>query len=163
MLTTSQKSILKSAILGDSALNVFPNTSDGNYDLAVKLSVELAAPAFTVWKTHVLISEIGDAMISTEVSGLTTANLNRLMVFAAYNANSTMNPSLVDRRAGFDDVFNGAGGAGTRARLLVLWKRLATRVEKILVASGTGSDASPAILGFEGAISKDDVEDARNS
>jgi hypothetical protein len=43
-----------------------------------------------------------------------------------------------------------------------LWKRLASRVEQ-LFATGTGSDAVPATLGFEGPISVNDVEAARNS
>jgi hypothetical protein len=48
----------------------------------------------------------------------------------------------------------------TRAALLALWKRLATRGEK-LYATGTGSDAVPGTLTFEGNISARDVEEAR--
>lgn len=64
-------------------------------------------------------------------------------------------------RAFFDDVFSGAGGTNTRAALLVLWKRLATRIEK-LFATGTGSDAVPATLVFEGEVSVQDIIEARN-
>jgi hypothetical protein len=71
-----------------------------------------------------------------------------------------VNPSIASNRAFFDDVFSGAGGTNTRAALLALWKRLATRGEK-LYATGTGSDASPATLVVEGAISARDVEEAR--
>jgi adenosylcobinamide amidohydrolase len=45
-----------------------------------------------------------------------------------------------------------AGGTATRAKLLILWKRLATHAEKAL-ATGTGSDAVPALLTQEGPIS----------
>ncbi len=40
-----------------------------------------------------------------------------------------------------------------------MWKRTATRGEKVF-ATGTGSDASPATLNYEGAISYNDVKDA---
>jgi hypothetical protein len=42
-----------------------------------------------------------------------------------------------------------------------LWKRPALLGEKIL-ATGTGSDASPATLGYEGNISYQDVQAARS-
>ena len=70
---------------------------------------------------------------------------------------SGVNPSLAERRAFFDEVFSVAAGATTRAQLLALWKRPATRTEKIF-ATGTGSDASPATLTFEGSISGTDVQ-----
>jgi hypothetical protein len=73
-----------------------------------------------------------------------------------------VNPSLPDCRQFFDDIFSGAGGTNTRANLLALWKRLATRAEK-LYATGTGSDPSPAVMVVEGAISYQDVMIARNS
>jgi hypothetical protein len=73
-----------------------------------------------------------------------------------------VNPSLIDVRQMFDDIFSGAGGTNTRANLLALWKRLATRGEKIF-ATGTGSDPSPGTLTFEGNISYQDVEQARAS
>jgi hypothetical protein len=67
-----------------------------------------------------------------------------------------INPSRTDQRAFFDDVFSAASGDSTRAALLALWKRLATRVEK-LFATGTGSDASPATLTFEQPLAYQDV------
>jgi hypothetical protein len=85
----------------------------------------------------------------------------RLQTLAIYLAGGVA-PFLASIRAFFDDIFSGAGGTNTRAALLVLWKRLASRVEQ-LFATGTGSDAVPATLGFEGPISVNDVEAARNS
>jgi hypothetical protein len=160
-LTTAQKSTLKAAILADSTLNAFPNTNDGNFDLAVKLSTELASPNFTVWRSNVPITAVGDNIVATELAGLTSLNATRLQTIGLYSADG-VNPSMVDRRQFFDDVFSGAGGVLTRAKLLILWKRLATRIEKIF-ATGTGSDASPATMGYEGAITGVDVADARNS
>jgi len=159
-LTAGQLTILKAAILADGALAAQPNTPDGAFAIAVALNA-IASPSFTVWKTSVPVSEVGEAMVSTEVSGLTTANTNRLQVMVQYSG-GVFNPSRPDTRAGFDSIFSGAGGVNTRALMLALWKRLATRAEKVF-ATGTGSDASPATLTWEGSLSYVDVLTARSS
>ena len=160
-LTTAQKITLKAAIVANPTWSAFPLNGDGYLDLARLLSTEIVAPAFVVWRTNVSTREVGEAMNSAEVAGLTTANTNRLVVMEAYSAGS-FNASRADTRAGFDSVFSGAGGVLTRAALLLIYKRSATQIEKIL-ATGTGSDALPATMGFEGAISDVDVSAARNS
>ena len=159
-LTASQKTAIKSAILADPALSALPNNSDGNDAIAKALN-QTASPSFTVWKTNVSITKVGDNIIGTELAGLTSLNTDRLRTVILLSSEG-VNPSLSDRRAFFDDIFSGAGGANTRAKLLILWKRLATRAEKAC-ATGTGSDASPATLSFEGSLSWQDVEEARNS
>lgn len=160
-LTATQKTALKAAIIADGTLNAFPNTNDGNFDLAVKLSTEQASPAFTVWRSTVSLGEVGKTFSASELAGLTSLNTQRLQNLAAWLALG-VNPSLASVRQFFDDVFSGAGGALTRAALLVIWKRLTTRIEKIF-ATGTGTDAAPATMGYEGTISGTDVADARNS
>ena len=125
-----------------------------------KLNV-LATPAFIVWRGNVTISETGQSFNGTELSGMTTGNQTRLQTIAQYLA-AGYNAAKSDVRAMFNDIWSGAGGVTTRANLLVLWKRSATLGEKIL-ATGTGSDASPAALGFEGDLSYQDVTEARSS
>ena len=159
-LTPAQALTLKAAITANATWAAFPMGSDGYANLAVVLNAK-AVPAFTVWRTNVPTAHVGIAMNSTELSGMTTANTNRLMVMSAYSG-GTFNPSQPDVRAGFDSVFSGAGGALTRAGLLILWKRTATEVEKVL-ATGTGTDAAPAIMGYEGPVGLDDVQQARNA
>lgn len=159
-LTSPQLATLKSAIQADGTLNAQPNTPDGNFVIAAAMNA-LASPAFIVWKTRVSINKVGDNINGTELAGLTSLNVTRLQTIALYSPDG-VNPSLTDRRQFFDDIFSGAGGAVTRASLLALWKRSATRGEK-LFATGTGSDASPATLTFEGNLTVADVETARNS
>ena len=113
------------------------------------------ASTFVVWKTSVPVAQVGNAMDSVEVAGLTTANTNRLQVMAAY-AGVAFNPSVANVRAGFDSVFSGAGGVNTRAALLALWKRFATNAEK-LFATGNGADATPGALVFEGNVRNEDI------
>ena len=153
-LTSAQRITLKTAIIADPILNIQPNTADGAFAIADALNLA-ANPAFTVWKTNVPITTVGDNFIGTELSGLSSLNQTRLQTIAQFSLNG-INPSLADRRAFFDDVFSGAGGALTRAKLLILWKRTANRVEKIL-STGTGTDAAPATMGYEGTVNYLDV------
>ena len=60
----------------------------------------------------------------------------------------------------FADIFSGAGGLANRTHIIALSKRSATVAEK-LYATGTGTDAAPAKLVFEGAVAGDDVVQAR--
>lgn len=158
-LNQAQLVILRAAIDADPVLVAMPNDTDSNILTANAFNLN-ASPNFTVWKTLVTIDEVGNNFVGTELAGLTQANQARLQTIAQYSLGG-VNPSVADRRAFFDDVFSAAGGAGTRAKLLILWKRLATRAEK-LYATGTGSDAIPALLTFEGQISYQDVNSARN-
>ena len=154
-LSTSQQTTLKAAILADSQLNAFVPARAA--DSIVDLLNVAASPSFTVWKTNVSITQVGNNFVGTEFAGLSTLNATRLQTIAQYSPDG-INPSFADRRAFFDDVFSGAGGVLTRAKLLILWKRFATRCEKIL-ATGTGSDASPATLGYEGTVTAGDIRD----
>ena len=165
-LTPAQLTTLKADISANTAtvngvqIKLIINNSDGNSDIAGWYN-GLASPSHTVWKTNVAINDVGKKFNGSELAGMTTGNQTRLQTIALYLANG-VNPSLADNRVFFDDVFSGAGGTNTRAALLILWKRLANRVEKLL-ATGMGSDAVPATLGFEGSVSYQDVEQARNS
>lgn len=151
--TSAQKLALKTAILADSTLASAVAAGD-DPPVADAFNAQ-AVPTFTVWKSIVSLVELGNAFVSTELAGLTTANTGRLQAIALYSPNG-INPALVDRRQAFDDIFSGTGGVNTRANLLTLYKRTATRAEKVL-AIGTGSDASPATLTAEGPLSPSEV------
>ena len=156
-LTTAQLSTLKAAILADQALAAQPMTSGGAETIAAAFNAP-ASPSFTVWRSNVSITETGRQFVGSEWAGMTSANHTRLQTVAQW-MDAGYDASKSDIRAMFDDIW-GAGGTATRARLLALWKRLATRGEK-LFATGAGSDAAPATLVFEGAITSSDVQQAR--
>ena len=118
-----------------------PNSGDGNVAVAGWYNLP-ASPNFTVWHKNVTITQIGDNIVGTELAGLSSLNNTRLQSVIQLSADG-VNPSLSDRRAFFDDIFSGTGGVQTRAKLLILWKRLATNVQK-LFSTGTGIDAAPA-------------------
>jgi hypothetical protein len=137
-----------------------PNNSDANTAIAVAYKA-VASPTFTVWKTKVVLGDVGKTFNATELAGLTSLNTQRLQNLAAWLQDG-VNPSLAPVRQFFDDIFSGAGGTNTRTALLALWKRPATRFEK-LFATGVGNDANPATLVLEGSVTFQDVENARNS
>ena len=165
-LSNAQLLVIKSAINNatDSVLIGY-RTANDKPSMAMWFNAP-TSPAIIVWKNSVTVSEVGRAMNSSEVAGLTTANTNRLQVMAAYSGGA-FNPSITDVRAGFDSVFSGAGGTNTRAALLALYKRTATRFED-LFKTGTGTDASPATLStldargaiIQGTISSDHIGEA---
>lgn len=153
-LTTAQIATLRVDILASELAAKCVPSGDGPYDIAAAYNLT-KAPAFTVWKTNVSLTAVGDNFVGTELAGLTSLNVSRLQVIADYSAGG-VNPSMGDRRAFFDDVFSGAGGALTRAKLLILWKRFATRQEA-LFAVGTGTDLIPATMAVEGRLSVADA------
>lgn len=159
--TDPQVATIKAAILADPALNATADTyPDGARVLAGLLNAN-ASPAFIVWKSSESIREVGKAFDGGELSGLTSLNHTRLQTLGVFLSGG-VSPQRANHRQFFDDIFSGAGGANTRASLLALWKRSARYIEKIL-ATGTGSDASPGTLVFEGTITPEAAHNARRS
>ena len=158
MLTPEQLTALKALIDGDQVLAAFPNNSDGAFAIAAALNLE-ATPDFIVWKTEVPKNEVGKTFVASALAAITAGNNDKLANFAAWN--EVVNPSRADQRDFFNDVFSVASGASTRAALLILWKRKATRFEK-LYATGTGSDGSPATMVVEGELAYQEVQEARS-
>lgn len=155
-MTPAQLATLKANILASPDLATFPNNSDGAFAIAALYNID-ASPAFTVWKTSVSLQEImSNGFRWTDVDGLSAA---KYRTWDLMNSLGTIDPSKPNVRQGIRDCW-GAGSQQENAILPHL-KRLATRGEK-LFATGTGSDNSPATMTFEGSISYQDVEEARN-
>jgi hypothetical protein len=168
-LTTAQKTALKADILADSTLSSQPNNSDGAHAIAAAYDV-LATPAFWVWKTQVskgdLTNTVGPegTIFVWAGNGFITRTAQETTAWREiFDASGYVNASLQNVRQAFADIFSGTGNAAlNRTHLLASARRQAARVEK-LFATGTGSTAAPAILGFEGSLTIQDVQTARNS
>lgn len=160
MLTVPQQQTLKTFIANTPALNAYPNTLDGAWDIATLLNL-VATPAFIVWKTNVLIDEImRNGMDWARVDNL---SVGKARIWEWMTKLNTINAAKPNIRAGIDAAWVGtAADLAVRAAIYTHCKRTATVVEK-LFATGTGSDASPATMVLEGAISPQDVYDARNA
>lgn len=155
-LTTQQLQALKAAIEADPVLAAEPMNSDGAFAIAAALNMA-ADPAFTVWRTSVTIREImSNGFRWTDIDGLTAQKYRTWEQFVWLDE---INPSKPNIRQGLADCW-GAQSAQAAAIMPHL-KRAATRAEK-LFATGTGSDASPAAMTFEGPLAYQDVEQARS-
>ena len=157
-ITSAQLQTIKADIAASGDLSIYPNTADGNFAIAA-LYNQPAAPAFIVWRTSVPTSDCKKAMIWTEFIGRSVGERDAWQFMLSNGYINAADPNV---RQGILDIFSGAQGAQSRVALTAIAKRGATRLEKLL-ATGTGSDASPATMGAEGDISYADIEAARSS
>lgn len=155
-LTSEQLATLKAAILADPVLAALPNTPDNNFTIAAAFNLP-ASPEFIVWRTSVEVASImSNGFIWTVVDGLTAG---KARIWDWMTRLGSINPSKPNIRQGIADCW-GAGSAQVTA-ILPHCKRPASRAEA-LFATGTGSDATPGTMGWEGALSYDDIGTARN-
>lgn len=158
-LTPAQRVTLNAYINSQPALAAQPLDSTGALAIAVELN-KLATPAFIVWRTDVAANEIGNAWVGTDIDGMSALNMQRLQLLLSSSSGGVFDMSRADRRAGFENPFGTNANNASRVAMRAAWKRLARVVEKVL-AIGTGTDASPAVMGFEGDIGYADVQAAR--
>lgn len=158
MLTNAQLQALKSAILADPVLSSLPMTSGGALVIAEAFNA-IASPDFIVWRTSVDPNEIlRNGMDWTRVDNL---SVGKARIWEWMTRLGTFDPSKANIRSGIDATWVGtAADLAVRATVYTHCKRKATKAEQ-LFATGTGSDASPAVLSFEGALTADDVQQAR--
>ena len=157
-LTAAQLTLLKTAIAADPTLNAYPNTADGAFDMARDKLNMVANPAFVVWEDKLTPQKYESALIvgATQIDGLTPGKRDELFMIGR----NTRDCGDINVRAAIDDA---TGTQNTlKAALVAATKRNALLIEKIL-ATGSGSTASPATLGFSGSINYTDVQIARNS
>jgi len=189
-LSDAQRAALKAHILANEATVVYagqatpikdvPNTADGNFEIA-RWYTEYAAPEFKVWRTNVLTQEIFDQIVWANMTPNptpdgTAAWTNRSLACQGKQFNlqtllmgqTTINAAKASLRNGLQDALtdipSGANGnlrqAGW-ANVQLAIQRAARRIEQ-LFATGTGSEAAPGTMVYEGTISGADVEAARN-
>lgn len=160
MLTPAQNTALAASINADQAFADVPHNSDGAFTIAAAYN-SLAAPAFIVWKSSVNQDEITqNGFTWAEVDNLSVGKA-RIWEWLFQNTTRSFNPSKPNVRAGIVECWSGtAGKLAVQASVFSHCKRSATRAEK-LFATGTGTDATPATMGFEGQLSYSDVETAR--
>ena len=159
-MNTEQLQTLKAAILADPVMSQFPANSDGSYAIAELLN-KPADPAYIVWKTDVSIDEImRNGMDWARVDNL---SVGKARIWDWLGRLGTINASKTNVRAGIDAAWVGtAADLAVRAAVYAHCKRSATVLEK-LFATGAGSDASPATMVIEGAISYQTIDAVRGS
>lgn len=155
MLTDAQLPILRAAIFASptaAALLAAGNAAG----LRAHLN-EATSPAFICWRTAVSQDEImQNGFDWVQVDNLTVGKA-RIWEWLFDNEANVINPSKANVRAGIDEAWKGTTQMlAVRAAVYTHCKRAATNAEKML-ASGTGTDATPALFAFEGDLSDYDV------
>ena len=168
-LTPAQITTLRAYVTTTPALATAVQT--GN-DAAIAAHLnEVAAPDFWVWRTSVTLDEYlskispdGTSFSYSGTGGLISRSQGELVSFIVMflNPSQATNPSLANVRAAFADIFSGAGAqaVNNRTHMASTSRRKAAVAEKLL-ATGTGSTASPAIMTFEGSVSVQDASSLR--
>jgi hypothetical protein len=164
-LTNEQKVVLQNFVATNQALNQIPHTGEGAYALSDALKV-LSSPTFIVYKTSVKkstytneTSPIGTTFNWSGAGGyISRSQGERDAWVEVFNEDDLVNPSKSNIILAFNDIFSGSGvgAVNNRNHILSLSKRTANILEK-LFATGTGSDASPAIMTIEGSLTGDEL------
>lgn len=165
-LTPAQLVTLKAFINTNPAWVALPLTNAAGQMIADELNA-LASPAFVVERTVLTKHEIitgtssgGTTFAWAGAAYITRSQGERDAFREMFNSTGSVNPSLPSIKAAFLDIFSGAGGLPNRTHIIALSKRRASLVEK-LFATGTGTDAAPATLVYEGVLPGDMVVQAR--
>lgn len=152
VLTTDQITTLKALALADGvASTYFDGTKD--QELADWFNQETAT---VVWRTSLSMQQFRAAIINgvAQLDNLTVGKRDTLLWLG--NQLLPMDDSV---RAAIDNL---CGTQNTlKAALTTAQKRFASRAEKAL-ATGTGSDASPAVLSWEGRITPNEASSIRS-
>lgn len=152
------------------SVNAIPNDSgDGNLAVASWYNLN-TSPSYWVWRTSVAKGEYvnatsidGTTFSWTGAGFITRSQGERDAWREMFNGTNTVNPSLAQVRQAFTDIFSGATAPApaNRTHISTISRRVAKSGEK-LFATGAGSTGSPALMGYEGNISLQDVNSARN-
>jgi hypothetical protein len=129
-----------------------------------------ASPDFWVWKSSVTKDELvnstgpdGTTFAWTGAGFITRSAGEQAAWRELFSVGGTVDPSKSNVRQAFADIFSGgtAPAPANRTHLLAVARRKATVFERTL-ATGTGSTASPAVMGVEGPATMQNVVDARS-
>jgi len=156
-LTVPQRQTLFADIQADPAFAEIPNTPEGSAIIAAEYNLA-ADPAYIAWRSNVSTYEVRDVLVWSEYDSLSVSKQN---AFEFLCSNGIVNASRINVREGIASIFAGPNSANTRAALIAIAKRTTSRIERLL-ASGTGSDASPGTMTFEGILPWQEVHNSRN-
>ncbi len=151
LLTDAQKAVVHADMMSHPELAAMAAAGD-DVGLANYYN-SLVVPDFIVWKTTVYQDEITQSSTFdwTRVDNLTVGKA-RIWDMMFRNQSQSINPGNSNVRAGIDAAWVGtAADLAVRASVYAMCKRSATQLEKLL-ATGTGTTASPATLTAEGVI-----------
>ena len=151
-MTPTQLSMLKAAALADASATAL--ISAGN---DTGLAEWFNAPTtYVVWRSALTPDQARAAIIqgAAQLDALTVGKRDSLFWLTSGN----LNVSDASVRAAIDDLCGTQ--TALKSALLAAEKRTCSTAEKIL-ATGTGTNAIPALLGWEGVLSGNDMSAIR--
>lgn len=167
-LTYTQRQVLHNDAINQPTLAVA--LSAGDDQAIADFYNTIASPDFIVMRTSVTkgeyqssVSPSGTSFSWTGTGGYIARSQGERDAWRElFEPSGIVNPSQANVLAAFNDIFSGTGAQAinNRTHLLSMSKRKATLAEKLL-ATGVGTDASPAILTFEGTISPAEASQIR--
>ena len=157
-LTPAQLPVLRAAILAETD-PAFVAARQAN-DETTMAAFYYAASTFVVWLGSVTRDAVTvEGFDWTQVDNLTTGQA-RIWDLLFDNQSRTINAADAGKRAGIAEAWKGtAGKVAVATFVLSKCKRFALQGEKVF-ATGTGTDASPGVMTFQGSISTQDISDA---
>ena len=160
-LTAAQKTTLKAAILSEATLAQY--VIDRRDDLIASYYNADSNPAVTVWRTVVTRDDVsGEGFDWTQVDNMTTGQ-GRIWDLLFDTSTRAIDPSEAGKRAGISECWKGtAGKVAVATHVLGRCKRTANRVEALFDV-GTGTEATPSVLAFEGSVSVNEISDLLNA
>jgi hypothetical protein len=150
-LTQGQYNTLQTDIGATPALATAVAAADWGAVVAYYNAV--ASPDYWVWRTAVPSSEYRKALVGSDIEALTVGKA-RSFEWLTGNLTLPIDASDPNVQASLGGVFG--GGTTSRTNLLALVRAQATVVQK-LFATGTGSTAAPATMGYVGPLRYADV------
>lgn len=153
-LTSQQITALKAAAQADPTATALMASAD-DVGLAAWFNADDPS-ACIVWRHDVSIAEANAALVWTEVDALT---VGKARIWEWMRNLSVLDSRQANVRQGLTDAFSSA--TASKAALIALAKRSATRAEKVL-ASGACTTANPSIMTFTGRLSYADASQIRS-
>jgi len=159
MLTPEQRILLHADAIARPELATA--LTNGDDQVVADFYNEAATPSFIAWRTAVdkdeyqdKVSRAGTTFSWAGTGGFITRSPGELSAWRElFGTDNKVDPSRPNVIAAFNDIFSGSGAQAqnNRVHLLSMSKRIATLAEKLL-STGTGNEAVPALLSFEGII-----------
>lgn len=150
MLTPQQLATLRAACFADPTAAAFFADPGNAAGLQSYLNSDTA---HLVWRTAVSQDEImQNGFDWVQVDNLSVGKA-RIWEWLFANVTKSFNPAKANVRAGIEEVWKGTSAMlAVRAAVYAHCRRAATAAEKVF-ATGVGTEANPATLGWSGSVS----------
>lgn len=161
MLTAAQNTLLKDDIEANTDQVVIDALAAGANDVIADSYNQQADPDFYVFQKLITPAEMGAVIELDDVAGMAPGDVDKLSAFFLLRPGGFNGEDATDR-TGFDNVLSTGPADDSQQAVAAIWQRLSTEAEE-LFAIGTGTLVAPAIAGFVGSLSFQDVIGALNS